>query len=106
MSTRGGWPETPATGMRAAVERWSAAPVVFLHRMPRGLLLAAVFVLLVVGMVGTGWVAAAGLLVLAVTLGWFAYLNWPGLDAQGRVLRVVALTVLTGFALARAFGRF
>ncbi len=92
--------------MRAAVERWSAAPVVFLHRLPRGVLLAAVFALLVVGMVRTGWVGAAGLLVLAVALAWFGYLNWPALDASGRLLRVVALAVLTGFALARGIGRF
>ncbi|QXJ25090.1 hypothetical protein AGRA3207_006533 [Actinomadura graeca] len=97
---------TQASGMRAAVERWSAAPVVYLHRMPRGLLLAVVFVLLVIGMVGTGWVAAAGLLVLAAALGWFAYLNWPALKVPGRVLRVVALLALTGFALARGIGRF
>ncbi|TDD89811.1 DUF6703 family protein [Actinomadura rubrisoli] len=118
MSTRGERPgERPSgtrapgarggtSGMRAAIERWSAAPVVLMHRMPRVLLLAVVFVLLVIGMVGTGWVAAAGLLVLAAALGWFAYLNWPALDVSGRVLRAVALTVLTGFALARAVGRF
>ncbi len=80
--------------------------MVYLHRMPRGLLLAVVFVLLAIGMVGTGWVAAAGLLVLAVALGWFAYLNWPALEVPGRVLRMVALAALAGFALARGIGRF
>ena len=94
------------TGLRAAVERWSAAPVVFLHRLPRWVLLVAVFGLLVLGMAGTGWAAAAGLFVLALFLGWFAYLNWPVLDASGRLLRVVATTVLAGFAVARAIGRF
>jgi energy-coupling factor transporter transmembrane protein EcfT len=80
--------------------------VVFLHRLPRWVLLVAVFLLLVVGMAGTGWVAAAGLLVLAVALAWFAYLNWPELDGSGRVLRVVALAILVGFALGRGIGRF
>lgn len=94
------------TGMRPAVERWSAAPVVFLHRMPRWLLLVAVFALLVIGMVGTGWAAAAALLVLAAALGWFAYLNWPAVDGSGRVLRIVALAILVGFALGRGIGRF
>ena len=92
--------------MRAAVERWSAAPVVFLHRLPRVVLLVAVFALLVIGMAGTGWVAAAGLLVLAAALAWFAFLNWPELEARGRVLRIVALAVLVGFALGRGIGRF
>jgi hypothetical protein len=94
------------TGLRAAVERRSAAPVVFLHRMPRWVLLLAVFALLVVGMAGTGWVAAAGLLVLAAALAWFAYLNWPALDGSGRILRLAALAVLVGFALGRGIGRF
>ncbi|MCP9954643.1 DUF6703 family protein [Actinomadura madurae] len=94
------------TGLRAAVERRSAAPVVFLHRMPRWVLLVAVFALLVVGMAGTGWVAAAGVLALAAALAWFAYLNWPALDGPGRILRLVALAVLVGFALGRGFGRF
>ncbi|GAA2267857.1 DUF6703 family protein [Actinomadura sp. NPDC048955] len=102
METRG----ERATGLRAAVERRSATAVVFLHRMPRWILLVAVFVLLVIGMAGTGWVAAAGLLVLAAALGWFAYLNWPALDGSGRVLRLAALAVLVGFALGRGIGRF
>lgn len=80
--------------------------MVFLHRLPRWVLLVAVFVLLVIGMAGTGWVAAAGLLVLAAALGWFAYLNWPALDGSGRILRIVALVVLVGFALGRGVGRF
>ncbi|TDD80806.1 hypothetical protein E1293_19885 [Actinomadura darangshiensis] len=102
METRG----EGGTGLRAAVERRSAAPVVFLHRMPRWVLLVAVFVLLVIGMAGSGWVAAAGLLVLAVALAWFAYLNWPALDGSGRILRIVALAILVGFALGRGIGRF
>lgn len=92
--------------MRTAVERWSAAPVVFLHRLPRWTLLVAVFLLLVIGMAGSGWVAAAGLLVLAAVLAWFGYLNWPVLDGSGRILRVVALVVLVGFAVGRALERF
>ncbi|MFI0482058.1 DUF6703 family protein [Actinomadura sp. 9N215] len=102
METRG---ERRGTGPRAAVERWSAAPVVFLHRLPRWVLLVTVFALLVIGMVGTGWVAAAGVLVLAVALAWFAFLNWPALDGSGRALRVVALAVLVAFALGRGIGQ-
>ncbi|TDC46077.1 hypothetical protein E1281_28785 [Actinomadura sp. KC345] len=101
-----GTQDTGATGMRAAIERWSAVPVVFLHRVPRWTLLVAVFALLAAGMVGSGWVAAAGLLVLAAALAWFAYLNWPALDGGGRALRVVALVVLVGFAVGRALERF
>ncbi|MGP4027782.1 DUF6703 family protein [Actinomadura sp. 3N407] len=103
---RAGTRGTGGGGMRAAVERWSAAPVVFLHRMPRWTLLVAVFVLLVVGMVASGWVAAGGLLALAAVLAWFAYLNWPALDGSGRILRIVALVILVGFAVGRGIDRF
>ena len=80
--------------------------MVFLHRAPRWVLLVAVFVLLVIGMAGSGWVAAAGLLVLAVALAWFGYLNWPALDPVGKTLRVVTLALLVAFALGRGIGRF
>jgi len=92
--------------MRATIERLSATPVVFLHRLPRWVLLAAVFALLAVGMVGTGWLAAAGLGALAALLAWFAYLNWPALDASGRALRIAAMAVLAAFAAGHLFGRF
>ncbi|GGV04091.1 hypothetical protein GCM10010182_22930 [Actinomadura cremea] len=95
-----------STGLRATVERLSAGPVVLLHRLPRWVLLAAVFALLVLGMAATGWPSAAGLFALALFLAWFAYLNWPALDASGRLLRVVAVTVLAGFGVARIIGRF
>jgi uncharacterized protein DUF6703 len=91
-------------GLRASVERRSAAPVVFLHQLPRWVLLVGVFVLVAVGMVATGWLAAGALVVLAFFLGWFAFLNWPRLDASGRVLRIAALAVLVGFAGIRLFG--
>jgi hypothetical protein len=87
------------TDLRAAIERRSAAPIVLLHRLPRWTLLVAVFLLLVAGMAGGGWVGASGLLVLFAMLAWFAYLNWPALDAPGRILRVVALVVLAAFAI-------
>jgi hypothetical protein len=95
---RGGGRPEPA-GLRAAIERKSAAPIVFLHGLPRWVPLVAIFLLLAVGMVGTGWVGASGLLALFAVLAWFAYLNWPALDAPGRILRVVALAVLAAFAI-------
>jgi energy-coupling factor transporter transmembrane protein EcfT len=93
------------TGFRAAVERRSAVAVVFLHRLPRWVLLAAVFVLLVIGMAGTGLVAAAAFAVLALFLGWFAYLGWPRLDRNGRLLRIAGIALLIAFGVSQATGR-
>ncbi|MEW2352806.1 DUF6703 family protein [Spirillospora sp. NPDC029432] len=88
-----------SSGMRAAVERWSAAPLVYLTRLPRWVLLAAVFALLAVGLIGSGWVGAAGLLALLVPLGWFAYLSWPGLGTPERILRIAALALVAVFVV-------
>ncbi|WP_067479804.1 DUF6703 family protein [Actinomadura hibisca] len=99
-------PSTGAGGLRAAVERRSAGPVLFLHRLPVWVLLAVVFALLAVGMAVPGWPAAVALLALAAALGWFAFLNWPALDPGGKALRIGALAVLVGFGLGRALGRF
>ncbi len=106
VSARGDRTGTREAGLRPAIERWSAAPVVFLHRMPRWTLLTAVFVLLAIGMIGGGWVAAAALLALAAFLAWFAYLNWPALDGSGKLLRIAALVVLVGFAVGRGLEQF
>lgn len=81
------------------MERRSAAAAVFLYQLPRWSLLVAVFALLAIGMIGTGWVGASGLLVLAALLGWFAYLSWPSLSVSGRMLRVLTLVTLVTFAV-------
>lgn len=76
----------------------------FLHTLPRWVLLVVVFALLVAGLWGGGWLGAAGLLVLLAFLAWFAYLNWPALDTPARVLRVVAMVLLVAFAVSHVVG--
>jgi hypothetical protein len=95
-----------AAGLRGTIERRSATLLVFLHRLPRAVLLVVVFVLLAAGMIGTGWVGAAALLVLAAFLGWFGYLNWPALDMSGRLLRVAGMGVLLAFAAGHVLDAF
>lgn len=93
-------------GLRAEVERRSATLVVFLYRLPRWVLLVAVFAVLAVGMLVPGWIGAAALLVLAGFLGWFAFLNWPTLDSSGKLLRLAGVGVLVAFAVDHALGAF
>jgi hypothetical protein len=95
-----------AGGLRAEVERRSATLLVFLYRLPRWVILVAVFAVLAVGMIGTGWLGAAALLVLAGFLAWFAFLNWPTLDGSGRLLRLAGVAVLVAFAVEHAIGTF
>jgi hypothetical protein len=57
-------------------------------------------------MVGTGWLGATALLILAALLGWLAYLSWPTTPLSGRLLRVAAFILLVLLAAGHAFGRF
>jgi Family of unknown function (DUF6703) len=95
-----------ASGPRRTVERWSATPLVYLHQLPRWVLPVVLAALLLAGMLGTGWVGAVALLVLAALLGWLAYLSWPSMPLPGRLLRLGALVVLILLAAGHAFGRF
>ncbi|WP_204020132.1 DUF6703 family protein [Sinosporangium siamense] len=90
-----------ATGLRAAVERRSAAPMVYLFQLPRWLPPVVLVVLLLVGLAAPSvW---GGLAVLPVLLfvTWLAYTSWPSLGARGRFLRVVLLTFLVLLASDR-----
>jgi hypothetical protein len=95
-----------ASGLRRTVERWSATPLVFLHQLPRWALPLALVALLLAGILGTGWVGATALLVLAALLGWLAFLSWPSTPVAGRLLRLAAFVVLVLLAAGHAFGRF
>ena len=88
-------PSTPgATERRRAVERFSARPLVFLHQMPRWALLLVVLGLLVSGFAVPGLIGAVLLLLVAILLGWLAYLSWPSINTSGRAGRVVALACM------------
>jgi hypothetical protein len=88
--------------LRDAVERHSATPVVFLHQLPRWVLPVIVGLLMLTGLLGTGWVGASAMIVLTLFIGWFGYLSWPRLDLAGRLLRIGAVALL----LALAAGHF
>jgi len=88
-------PSTPgASDRRRAVERFSARPLVFLTQMPRWVLLVVVLGLLVSGFAVPGPIGAVCLLLVAIFLGWLAYLSWPNINASGRAGRVVAVVCM------------
>jgi hypothetical protein len=94
-SAPAGRPGTPgASDTRQAVERFSARPLVFLTQLPRWVLLLIVLGLLISGFAVPGWIGAIALLLVAILLGWLAYLSWPSINASGRVMRVVALACM------------
>jgi hypothetical protein len=76
------------------VERFSARPLVFLTQMPRWVLLVVVLGLLVSGFAVPGLIGAVFLLLVAIFLGWLAYLSWPSINTAGRAGRVVAVVCM------------
>jgi len=88
-----------ATGLRRRIERRSAAPLVFLHGLPRWALPTALLAALIAGFIVQGWIGAVVLAALAVFLGWFGYLSWPSLTASGRLFRGTLLAALLALAI-------
>jgi len=90
-----------ASPARKAVERRSAAPLALLYQLPRWALPIGLAAVLIAGLALSGVLGAVIILVLAVFLGWLAYLSWPSIGAQARVLRVAAGLVLIALAAAQ-----
>jgi hypothetical protein len=83
-----------ASPARQAVERRSAAPLVFLHQLPRWVPPAALAVLLVVGLAVHGVIGAIALIGVTLVLVWLALLSWPRLSRNGRAFRVVVIALV------------
>jgi uncharacterized protein DUF6703 len=91
-----------ASAMRRAIERRSAALLVFLHQLPRWLLPLTLLAALIAGFTVHGWIGAAALALVALFLGWFSYLSWPTLTANARLLRVIAIAAVLALAALQA----
>jgi Family of unknown function (DUF6703) len=98
-----GTPATPRPGGgRLAVERRSAAPLVFLRQLPAWVPPLVLAGLLVAGFALRGPAGAAALCVVAVFVGWLGYLSWPRLGAPGRAGRVAAVACVLALAVLQA----
>lgn len=89
-------------GIRLAVERRSAAPLVYLRQLPAWLPPVVLAGLLVAGFALRGLAAAAALCVVAVFIGWLGFLSWPRLGGAGRAGRVAAVVCVLGLAVLQA----
>jgi hypothetical protein len=97
---------TPATprpgGIRLAVQRRSAAPLLYLRQLPAWLPPLVLAGLLVAGLALRGPAGAAALCVIAAFIGWLGYLSWPRLAAPGRAGRVAAVACVLALAVLQA----
>ncbi|PRY02712.1 DUF6703 family protein [Allonocardiopsis opalescens] len=98
---------TPASSpLRRAIERRSAAPLVYLHQAPRWLLPVALTAVLLVGMLVAGPLGALALVVLAAFIAWLCYLSWPRLTMGKRLVRLGLVALVLVGALLQAGIRF
>jgi hypothetical protein len=75
-----------------------------LHALPRLTVPAIVLVLTIAGLLAPPPIGVPCLIILAVFLGWLAWLAWPRLDQAGRLQRALVVGLLVGAAIARATG--
>jgi hypothetical protein len=90
-----------ASRARQAVERRSAAPLVFLHGLPRWVPPLVVAALLIAGLAVHNVFGAVALLALAAMLAWLSAVSWPRLSPSGRLTRVGAVAVVVVVAVVQ-----
>jgi uncharacterized protein DUF6703 len=87
---------------RRAIERRSAMALLYLRGLPRWIAPLVLAALLVAGLALRGWGGAVALCVVAVFLGWLAFLSWPRAAAAGRAGRLAALACVLALAAYQA----
>jgi hypothetical protein len=73
-------------------------------RLPMWVIPAVILLLMVVGLSAPLVYAVPALVVVAMFMGWLAYLSWPVLTPRGRLLRVVMIVLVAGSVTARSTG--
>jgi hypothetical protein len=87
---------------RAAAERRSAAPLLFLHQIPGWVAPIVLVALLIAGFAIRGPVGGLALCGVAAVLAWLASISWPRLTLAGRASRLLAVAVMLGLAVYQA----
>jgi hypothetical protein len=87
---------------RQAVERRSAAPLVFLRQMPPWLIPVLFAVLVFGGLTVRGPAGGILLLLGAAFLGWLAAVSWPRLTPAGRAGRGAVVALILAGAVFQA----
>jgi hypothetical protein len=93
---------TPSSPLRQRITKISYPWVARLHAAPKLTLPGITLVLALVGVFAPVPVGVVGLLLLALLLGWLAYLSWPAVSTSGlRYLRIFSILVILFFAVYR-----
>jgi hypothetical protein len=98
MSSQGGQPVSP---LRQRITKVSYPYVARLHSMPKLTLPGITLVLALVGVFAPIVVGVPALILLALLLGWLAFLSWPAVTTGARLLRIFSILVILLFAVSR-----
>ena len=98
MSSQGSQPVSP---LRQRITKFSYPLVRKLHSMPKLTMPAITLALALLGVFAPLVVAVPALLLLALLLGWLAFLSWPAVTTGPRLLRIFSILVILLFAVSR-----
>jgi hypothetical protein len=90
-----------ASAGRRAVERRSAALLVYLHGLPRWVPPVVLAALLLTGLTVHGIGGGIALAGVALVLVWLAVVSWPSLSPAGRAVRVLVTALVIGAAVVQ-----
>jgi hypothetical protein len=94
----------PVSPLRQRITKISYPYVARLHGMPKLTLPAITGVLALVGVFAPVPVAVPALILLALVLGWLAFLSWPAVTTGPKFLRIFSILVILLFAVSRIAG--
>jgi hypothetical protein len=90
-----------ASAGRRAVERRSAALLVYLHQLPRWVPPVVLGALLITGLAVPGIGGGIALIAVALMLAWLAVVSWPSLSPGARAVRTLAIALVIAAAVAQ-----
>jgi hypothetical protein len=98
MSSQGSQPVSP---LRQRITKISYPYVAKLHSMPKLTLPGITLALALLGVFAPVVVGVPALILLALLLGWLAFLSWPAVTTGARLLRIFSILVILLFAVSR-----
>ncbi len=87
--------------LRDDVDRRSIVALSYLNSLPRSIPFGLIMLLLLVGVLTTGIVAAAALGLVALFMAWLLYVGWPQMSPTSRGLRLLVTLAVTGVAASQ-----
>jgi hypothetical protein len=92
---------TPSSPLRQRITKISYPYVAKLHAAPKLTLPGITLALLLIGTFAPAAAAVPALLLVALLLGWLAFLSWPAITGGQKFMRLFTVVVIVLFAVYR-----